>query len=253
MEQFYLLAAGGLTVQELLALEISFKKLMEQAGVEWAQIVELAKQAGIDLFGEINVPKIRTQTQKAMKEVAGITEETIADAIAKGFEKGLSSAEVFADTFNDMIRKAITDAFQQNIINAYTKKWMNQFYALSKGGLTVKEIEDLMGTYQSAVEAAGLQWEAMQTILETAGIELEEAKRTGLTGAIAGITEETAGLLAGQFQAIRINTVNILSNMESIIIINSRIADNTEYNRYLEHISSKLDEMSSSSLRAIGG
>ncbi|MBA7557725.1 hypothetical protein ES705_50494 [subsurface metagenome] len=79
---------------------------------------------------------------------------------------------------------------------------------------------------------------------------------TGLTGAIAGITEETAGLLAGQFQAIRINTVDILSNMESIIIINARIADNTEYNKYLKDINDKLSEgtpKESEYLRGVGG
>jgi hypothetical protein len=77
-----------------------------------------------------------------------------------------------------------------------------------------------------------------------------------LTGAIAGITEETAGLLAGQFQAIRINTVGILNNMESIIIINSQIAEHTSYNRYLENIWNKINtsgSLESETLRGIGG
>jgi hypothetical protein len=127
---------------------------------------------------------------------------------------------------------------------------------LAEGGLTPEEIEDLTGTYQEMIEAAETQWETIQGVLESAGMELEEAGRKGLTGAIAGITEETAGLLAGQFQAIRINTVDILSNMESIIIINSRIADNTEYNKYLKDINDKLSKgisLESEYLRAIGG
>jgi len=171
-------------------------------------------------------------------------------------------------TFNDMMKKAIIDAFKRAIITKYIEDWYDQFAILSEGGLTPEEIENLTGTltpeeienltgtYQEMIEAAETQWEAMQEVLEAAGIGLEEAGKKGLTGAIAGITEETAGLLAGQFQAIRINTVDILSNMENIIIINSRIADNTEYNKYLEHISDKLDEKSSLEsdyLRAIGG
>ena len=200
--------------------------------------------------------QIVQQVREVMKEVAGITQETIADSIAEGFGEGLDSAELFADTFNNMMREAMIDAFKKTIITQYLKNWMAQFELLSGGGLTAGEIASLASTYQTAILAAGAQWEVMQTIMEAADIKLEEIQRTGLTGAIAGITEETAGLLAGQFQAIRINTVNILSNMESIIIINARIADNTEYNKYLEHISNKLDEgssLESEYLRAIGG
>jgi len=195
--------------------------------------------------------------QQYREILTGTTAESIADAIAEGFSEGLTSAEVFADTFNDMMKKAIIDAFKRTIITKYIEDWYDQFVLLSGGGLTAEEIEALTGTYQEMIEAAEAQWEALATVLEEAGIELsEEVKREGLTGAIAGITEETAGLLAGQFQAIRINTVDILSNMENIIIINSRIADNTEYNKYLEHISDKLDEKSSLEseyLRSIGG
>lgn len=195
--------------------------------------------------------------QQYREILTGTTAESIADAIADGFAEGLTSAEVFADTFNDMMKKAIMDAFKRAIITKYIEDWYDQFALLSEGGLTAQEIEALTGTYQEMIEAAGEQWEALATILEAAGIELlEETKKEGLTGAIAGITEETAGLLAGQFQAIRINTVEILSNMESIIIINSRIADNTEYNKYLKDINDKLSErasLESEHLRGIGG
>ncbi len=189
--------------------------------------------------------------------LTGTTATSIADAIADGFAQGLTSAEVFADTFNDMMKKAIIDAFKRTIITKYIEDWYEQFALLSEGGLTAEEIEDLTGTYQEMIEAAEEEWAALADILEAAGIELlEDVKKEGLTGAIAGITEETAGLLAGQFQAIRINTVEILSNMESIIIINARIADNTEYNKYLKDIDEKLSKVTSSEseyLRGVGG
>lgn len=197
--------------------------------------------------------------QQYREILTGTTAESIADAIAEGFAEGLDSAQVFADTFNDMMRKAITDAFKRTIITKYIEDWYDQFAILAEGGLTAEEIETLTGTYQDMIEAAEAQWEALATVLEETGIELlEDIKREGLTGAIAGITEETAGLLAGQFQAIRINTVDILSNMENIIIINSRIADNTEYNKYLEllkDINDKLGKGTAESeyLRGVGG
>lgn len=211
---------------------------------EWLSAIESANAEIANLY------------QQYQEILTGTTTESIADAIAEGFSQGLDSAQVFADTFNDMMRKAILDAFKRTIITKYIEDWYDQFAILAEGGLTPEEIEDLTGTYQEMIEAAETQWEAIQEVLESAGMELEEAGRKGLTGAIAGITEETAGLLAGQFQAIRINTVDILSNMESIIIINSRIADNTEYNKYLKDINDKLSKgisLESEYLRAIGG
>lgn len=198
--------------------------------------------------------------QQYREILTGTTAVSIADAIAEGFSQGLDSAQVFADTFNDMMKKAIIDAFKRTIITKYIEDWYEQFALLAAGGLTPEEIEALTGTYQEMIEAAGEEWAALADILEAAGIELlEGVKKEGLTGAIAGITEETAGLLAGQFQAIRINTVEILSNMEDIIIINARIADNTEYNKYLELLKDINDKLSegtpkeSEYLRARGG
>jgi len=113
-----------------------------------------------------------------------------------------------------------------------------------------------MLAYQEMLKAAGVEWETIQSLLDSLSTGTEDVKVEGLTGAIAGITEETAGLLAGQFQAIRINTVEVLTNMESIIIINSQIADNTSYNHYLENIWNKMNtgsSLESETLRSIGG
>ena len=256
LELFAYLSEGGLTAEEMDSLAKRYLFLLKYAKTQWETMEALLASIGIDLGEVLSIEDIVDQAQEAMIEIAGITEETIADAIAEGFSEGLDSAEVFADTFNDMMRRAMIDAFKKTIITQYLKNWMEQFDILSGGGLTVEEIASLASTYQMAILAAGSQWEAMQALFDAAGIGLEEARRTGLTGAIAGITEETAGLLAGQFQAIRINTVDILSNMESIIIINARIADNTEYNKYLKDIDDKLGKgisMESEYLRGVGG
>ena len=188
------------------------------------------------------------------RNMSGFSHWTI--SLDAGFGEGLDSAEVFADTFKDMMQRAIIDAFKKTLITQYLKDWYDQFNIFSEGGFTIEEIETLAGVYQNIVGVASARWEAMQAILDAAGIGLEDMKKEGLTGAIAGITEETAGLLAGQFQAIRINTVSILNNMENIIIINARIADNTEYNKYLESIDRKISEgntLESEYLRSVGG
>jgi len=199
--------------------------------------------------------------QQYQEILTGTTAETIADAIAEGFSQGLDSAQVFADTFNDMMKKAIMDAFKRTIITQHIQNWLEGFANLTEGGLTPGEIDYAASTYLILLSRIETKWEAIQAVLEAAGIELEGVAETisdvtGLTGAIAGITEETAGLLAGQFMAIRINTVEILGNMESIIIINSQIAEHTSYNRYLENIWNKMNaggSLENETLRSIGG
>jgi len=217
--------------------------------------------AGIE-SAEAEIANLNVQYQEILTGT-NITSigNSIADAIVNGFSQGLDSAQVFANTFNDMMKKAIIDAFKRTIITKYIENWYNQFAALSGGGLTTAEINTLASTYQDMIGGIETQWEAITAISEAAGIKLIDmaegtAAVTGLTGAIAGITEDTAGLLAGQFMAIRINTIEILSNMENIIIINSQIADHTSYNHYLKDINDKLSaesSLESERLRAIGG
>ena len=73
----------------------------------------------------------------------------------------------------------------------------------------------------------------------------EEAR--GLAGAIKGVTEETAGLLAGQFQNVIINT-KIISQGVSIMTAGvSTIADNTTimrmYTAVLPAMAKKIADM----------
>ncbi|MBA7588615.1 hypothetical protein ES708_30679 [subsurface metagenome] len=125
--------------------------------------------------------------QQYREILTGTTATSIADAIAEGFTQGLDSAKVFADTFNDMMKKAIIDAFKRTIITKYIEDWYEQFAILAAGGLTPEEIETLTGTYQEMIEAAGEEWEALADILEAAGIELlEDVKKEGITCPISG-------------------------------------------------------------------
>jgi len=216
---------------------------------QWQSAIENANAAIYDL------------NQQYQQILTGTTPETIANAIAEGFRQGLDSAQVFADTFDDMMKNALIDAFKRAIITRNIQEWYRRFAMLSEDGLSAQDINYLSWVYQNIINLAETEWQAIQQIASQIGLQLTDVSEnldeaesvTGLAGAISGITEETAGLLAGQFQAIRINTVGILNNMESIIIINSEIAENTRYNKYLLNILDRLNNMSESSLRGIGG
>jgi hypothetical protein len=102
---------------------------------------------------------------------------------------------------------------------------------------------------------------AAELVKDTTGVDLfpQEATRPeGLKGAIKGITEETAGLIAGQFTAMReIGQKTYLTGLEQLDSINqsvthlARIEENTRHNSKLNSIDERLGEMNNYLKQAI--
>jgi hypothetical protein len=66
---------------------------------------------------------------------------------------------------------------------------------------------------------------------------------TSLTGAVKGVTEETAGLVAGQMNAMRVNQMEATEILRGVLLALNTIAQNTAYNRFLQSIDAKLDRI----------
>lgn len=216
----------------------------------------------IDVQGIIDTIKMLDDEIKDMmdqftQELTGTTTESIADSIAQGFDEGLGSAEIFADTFEDLIRGSMINALKRSLYDQYLVDFYKKFaeYA-EKDGLSKEEIRDLGLDYRTMVEDAEKYWADMMKVWEEAfgedfGLPAEEDP---LTGAIRGLSEETAGVLAGQMMAIRINVAEGLEVAENSFLQLVEIADNTSYNRYLEQITAILQQNSEQALiRSTGG
>ena len=67
----------------------------------------------------------------------------------------------------------------------------------------------------------------------------EEETEDSLSGAVKGVTEETANIVAGQLNAIRVNQVEAVEVMRQQLISLNQIANNTSYNYHL----AKLDRV----------
>ena len=87
-------------------------------------------------------------------------------------------------------------------------------------------------------------------------MEIEDDSEDSLTGAVKGVTEETADIIAGQMNAIRINQMEATQVLRQSLQALNTIATNTAYNRYLagiERIITILERNSTGdSLRAQG-
>ncbi len=184
--------------------------------------------------------------------VTQTTAESIADGIAQGFADGKSAQQVFADTFEDMMRKAMVNSIKDTILNEELKQWYNNFAAFAgdEEGLTEEEVAQLRESFRGIVDKGEALAKAMDKVL---GEEAGSVSPGGLTGAIRGVTEETAGVLAGQMNSIRVNVaqnVLILQDMSEYL---SEISMNTTYNHNLKLIYELMKKnQTDDSLRGLG-
>ncbi|MBN2175302.1 MAG: hypothetical protein JW731_14300, partial [Bacteroidales bacterium] len=199
-----------------------------------------------DLLGKLN--EAETQKQELLTATMA---DNIADGIIDGFSQGFDSVADFAEGFEELMKNAILNALKIQTLEEPLKEWYRQFAAASETGnvLTEAEIASLEDSYNQIVENARVQFDEMQRIANL-DFSAEVAGREGLQGAIKGITEETAGLIAGQFTAMReIGQKSYLTGLEQLDAINqsvthlAHIEENTRYNRHLEEIRDDIKNM----------
>ena len=175
--------------------------------------------------------------------LAATTSKSISTSIISGFEEGKRGIEDFAQTFEDLMKNAMKEVFKRQIISKYLEQWAASFamYTESGGGLSEFEIMLLRGEWDKIIGDAETQWKTMEDFWKSVGFSGSDVEQTGLAGAIKGITEETAGVLAGQMHAIILDTevmkggvqamdINLKSMVdisENVLLINTKIEQNT--------------------------
>ena len=142
--------------------------------------------------------------------ITGTTPEAISDSISQGLMDGLDSAELFADTFESLMKKALGDAFNRKILTDLMTPWYDQFAEFSAGGLTEEELLQLKDSFQAAFNSAKDQFEDYKTMMSAVGFGAGTgAAKTGLqANSLKGVSEQTAGLLTGQMNALLLHTVS---------------------------------------------
>src|SRR5690554_1615397 len=193
-----------------------------------------------------------------IKNVAGDLGANLESTLVNAFKSGSDAAMDFKDVVNDVLqslfmKEIITPYFQdyfdvlqsemQSSMDGGDGSWMDDIMRFSENvGPAFGGAIDLMKDFDKAMQEAGFDG-------FSAG-----AADASLSGAIKGVSEETASILAGQMNAIRINQAESLRLMNESARYWAEIAANTSYNRYLEGIHSDIKAMRSagSDLKAKG-
>lgn len=217
------------------------------------QIAELDRQIQ-DLYDEIANDILQTNA----KDFAS----TLADSLTEAFKAGEDAANAFEQTVNEVLQNAIVNQLKKKFLENQLQSALDSLYTdmgywsgdnFIFDGLTEQEIADFKAKVQAAANNYNQALEVYKDLFKE--LEIDDDSEDSLTGAVKGVTEETADIIAGQMNAIRINQMESTQVLRQSLQALNTIATNTAYNRLLQDILSAVREMqrpSGDSLRSQG-
>lgn len=206
-----------------------------------------------DMLDEISADILQTEAKSFADELG--------DALVNAFSKGEDAAQAFGDTVDNVIKQAVLNQLKKNFLEKQLQGaldnleksmgyWKGDEFVFD----TLTDAEIAAFKAQVATISQGFNQALSQYEKIFQDIETPEAD-VSLTGAVKGVTEETASILAGQMNAMRINQIEASDILRQQLMSLSVIAQNTSYNVHLsklDRIVTLLEAQSSSSLRSQG-
>lgn len=157
--------------------------------------------------------------------------------------------------FEDYMRNAILSIIVDKTMKDQIAKWYDDFAkAMTDDTLTEDEKAKLQEAYKQIYEDAANMRDAA---FDAAGLDATSSGNAdAMKGAIKGVSEETADIISGQMNAMRINQIEQIQVIREQLIALNRIAVNTAFNSklvLLDDILSVMKSMNSGdSLRSQG-
>ncbi len=219
---------------EMIQLEEDKKKTDSDKIKEYQKAYKEAGQTIQDVLEEISQDILQTNA----KDFAG----QLGDAIVEAFGKGEDAATAFGDTVNDIMKNAILNQLKKNFLQKQLDPilkqleddmgyWNGNNFVFD--GLTEEEqakfkaqVASIGQNFNSALGAYGDLFKGLA----------DEVDDSSLTGGIKGVSEETASVLSGQINAMRINQTESLTVLRNQLMVLNQIAANTSYNKHLVDI-----------------
>ncbi|AUD00929.1 tape measure protein [Spirosoma pollinicola] len=229
-------------------------KQLLQSTIDWQKQMDEARQA----------------IKGIVSDLASGLGDKLRDSLVGAFEDGTDAAAAFRDSVSSILEDLVTkmlfskafnglftqleadltkslnvaDGGDGNVIDDFQK-----FTDNSKGALDL--FNQWLQQFQDAAKASGLD------VLKPTSGSSASKNPNSVSNAIAGISESTANVLEGQFNAMRIIDADTNAAIRQSLIVLSgiekntgRTADNTDY---LKSIDKRLQQIANDPTRGIGG
>ncbi len=164
----------------------------------------------------------------------------LGDAIIGAFENGKDVAAAWGDTVKNIVNNLVKNmliqkVFQEpidKVISKYTSTWVDKNGNFKGFDVVIGDIDSLSSELGGLYPSLERSINALKEKLNLSALDNDAS----LTGAVKGVTEETASIVAGQLNAMRINQGEANNMLRQQLSVLSQIAQNTSYNRHLEKL-----------------
>ena len=221
-------------------LKASWEAEISKKNTDWGRVddfkeqyAELGRQIE-DMMDEISNDLLQTNAKDFANELG--------DALVEAFGKGEDAAKAMETTVNEVLQNLVVNQLKKKFLEQQLQSALDQ---LEKDmgywngddfifdGLSDAEI----ARFRQQVAAATSNFNQALDIYKDlfADLGLDDTDES-LTGAVKGVSEETANILAGQMNAIRINQLESTQILRQSLQALNTIVANTSYNKYLARI-----------------
>ena len=210
--------------------------------------------------------KAREEINSTMKDLTGEIGDNLRNALVNAFKEGKDAAEALRETVGSIIADVASKLIFSKLMGPVIDKLTEEMtYSLTEGDGAIIDDLDRFGNkvngYALAnVKAVEESQKMLDEWLKTNGYDTiggSSKKQNSLPGAIQGMSQETASLIAGQFNAMRISIaesykIQIDSNqiMRTQLFHLSGIENNTAN---IDRNTSKLESLLGAMLKKMGG
>ena len=218
-------------IKEQIQNEQKKKKTDKDKIIQWQNAIEDIDNQLAEMERQMIETFAGTTTKEAIDQYA--------DAIVDAYCAGEDAAKALGDTTREVLKKAVIDALKRKFLAKAMDEAVNFLgEAMSDGVLTKEEKEQ----FEYLTKKAG---ETFNNALEAVGDWIkdidEDTISDPLAGAVAAMSEETAGVIAGRLNAFIINQTDQTNILREQLLAQSEIAKNTATaNNILSNIESVL-------------
>ena len=221
-------------------LKASWEAEISKKHTDWGRVddfkeqyAELGRQIE-DMIDEISNDLLQTNAKDFANELG--------DALVEAFGKGEDAAKAMETTVNSVLKNLVLNQLKKNFLETQLQGALDQ---LEKDmgywngdnfifdGLSDEEIARFKASVGAATANFNNAMQLYEDLFKEMGLDDTDES---LTGAVKGVSEETADIIAGQMNAIRINQLDMAAIMRQQLQQLNQIAVNTGYNKYLSRI-----------------
>lgn len=221
-------------------LKASWEAEISKKHTDWGRVDEFKEQYAElgrqieDMIDEISNDLLQTNAKDFASQLG--------DSLVEAFKSGEDAAKAMETTVNEVLQNLVVNQLKKKFLEQQLQSALDQ---LEKDmgywngddfifdGLSDAEI----ARFRQQVAAATSNFNQALDIYKDlfADLGLDDTDES-LTGAVKGVSEETANILAGQMNAIRINQLESTQILRQSLQALNAIVANTAYNKYLARI-----------------